>query len=177
MHACHPVPCRGLFTKMGLKIVLKKEEQYRWERKRILNHRGVIFTILRFIFSQLLVLSFCKNWNFLFIQTIFFSATIGFIFCGKRYRCTGVWHKVAVGDWSYWSETSTMKSTMSGWQPPTPWSDRGPELWHLFLEGKRGSVRWERKYAVQGSVQLKRQGRLWLPQCISMMSTISGWQP
>ena len=30
----------------------------------------------------------------------------------------GGWHKVAVGDWSYWSATPTMKSTMSGWQPP-----------------------------------------------------------
>ena len=159
MHACHPVPCRGLFKKMGLKIVLKKEEQYRWERKRILNHRGVIFTILRFIFSQLLGLSFHNNWNFLFMQTI------GFIFCGKDID--------ALGSGTRWQwVTGVIGARPPQWRAPCPAGSPQPP--DQIVDQSFGTFCWGKKEArsggkeniarianaVQCSGQLKRQGRL-----------------
>ena len=135
MHACHPVPCRGLFTKMGLKIVLKKEEQYRWERKRILNHRGVIFTILRFIFSQLLGLSFHNNGNILFMQTI------GFIFCGKDID--------ALGSGTRWQwVTGVIGARPPQWRAPCPAGSPQPP--DQIVDQSFGTFCWGKKEGRSG---------------------------
>ena len=84
-NAClSPCSLQRLICKDGSEnSIVERRAIYKWERKKISNHRGVIFTILRFIFSQLLGLSFHNNGNFLFMQTI------GFIFCGKDIDALG----------------------------------------------------------------------------------------
>ena len=125
------------FQQMGRKIVLKKEEQCGWERKKILKHRGVIFTILRFIFSQLLGLSFYNNWNFLL-----FMQRIGSIFCGKDID--------ALGSGTRWQwVTGVIGARPPQWRAPCPAGSPQPpdqivdQSFGTFCWGKkRGSVRW-----------------------------------
>ena len=73
MHACHPVPCRGLFKKMGLKIVLKKEEQY-------ISGKGKRYRITGELFSQYSDLSFHNYWFYLSAKIGIFSSFKLFFF-------------------------------------------------------------------------------------------------
>ena len=89
MNDCHPVPCRGLFAKMGLKIVLKKEEQY-------ISGKGKRYRITGELFSQYSDLSFRNYW-------VYLSAKIGIFSSFKQLDLSSVEKDIdALGSGTRW---------------------------------------------------------------------------
>ena len=72
--------------------------------------------------------------------------TIGSIFSGKRYRCTGgagtrwQWVTGVIG-----ARPPQWRAPCPAGNPQPPWSDSGPKLWHLLLGEKVGGQAGEKR--------------------------------